>query len=115
MTTITLEKTQIEEKSLSFVDLKELSFEQAARRIYEDKTDILVDLMGHTKDNRMEICAFRPAPIQVTWLGFPGTTGVDFFDYIIMDKITSPPENATVSIRTIPNFFQLIRAHIIFR
>ncbi len=77
-----------------FIDLRELSFKEAARRIYEDKPDILVDLMGHTKDNRIEICAFRPAPIQVTWLGFPSTTGADFFDYLIGDKITTPPEHA---------------------
>ncbi|NJL58361.1 MAG: hypothetical protein HC887_00635 [Desulfobacteraceae bacterium] len=55
--------------------------------------DILIDLMGHTTNCRLEICALRPAKIQCTWLGYPGTTGADFFDYIITDKIVSPPEH----------------------
>jgi predicted O-linked N-acetylglucosamine transferase (SPINDLY family) len=87
-------RRQIQKDCDRFLDLRELSFEDAARRIYEDKPDILVDLMGHTKDNRIEICAFRPAPIQATWLGFPSTSGAEFFDYLIGDKITTPPEHA---------------------
>lgn len=76
-----------------FVDVRSLSHEEAAARIYEDGVDILVELMGHTKDNRLDICAFRPAPIQVTYLGYPGTTGTDFLDYIITDRWVTPPEH----------------------
>jgi protein O-GlcNAc transferase len=50
--------------------------------------------MGHTRGNRLEICALRPAPIQVSYLGFLGTTGSDFIDYIITDKIVTPKEHA---------------------
>ena len=77
-----------------FVDIRNLSHADAAKRIYEDQVDILVDLMGHTRDNRLEICALRPAPIQVRYLGLAGTTGADFFDYIITDRIVTP-ENHT--------------------
>jgi pentatricopeptide repeat protein len=73
-----------------FIDIRNLSNTDAAQRIYNDRVDILVDLMGHTGFSRMDICAFRPAPVQVTWLGFPGTSGADFIDYIITDKTISP-------------------------
>jgi protein O-GlcNAc transferase len=46
--------------------------------------------MGHIAGNRLEICALRPAPIQVSYLGFPGTSGADFFDYLITDRIVTP-------------------------
>ncbi len=77
-----------------FVDMIQMSYVDAAKRIYEDGIDILVDLMGHTTNSRLEICVLRPAPIQMTWLGFAGTSGADFFDYIITDKVVSPPEHA---------------------
>ena len=66
----------------------------AAKRIYQDKVDILVDLIGYTKGNRMAIFACRPAPIQVRYLGFPGTTGADFYDYFVTDKIATPQDHA---------------------
>ena len=73
-----------------FVDIRSLNSLEAARRIYDDRVDILVELGGHTAGSRLDICALRPAPIQVTYLGFPGTTGAKFIDYIITDKIVSP-------------------------
>ncbi len=77
-----------------FVELRGLSHLDAAKRISEDGTDILVDLKGHMKDNRLEICALRPAPVQVTYLGFPGTTGADFFGYMMTDPIVTPKNHA---------------------
>ena len=73
-----------------FINIREESFMDAAKRIFEDEVDILVDLKGHTKGGRLSICAFRPAPIQVHYLGFPGTTGADFIDYIITDRTVTP-------------------------
>ena len=73
-----------------FVDIAGLSDIEAAKRISKDKIDILVDLKGHTRDSRLGIVALRPAPIQIAWLGFPGTTGAPFIDYIITDKIVTP-------------------------
>ncbi|MGE0084932.1 MAG: tetratricopeptide repeat protein [Desulfococcaceae bacterium] len=73
-----------------FTDIRGLSHMDAAKQIYNDQADILIDLMGHTAGTRLEIFAQRPAPVQVTWLGYPGTTGADFFDYIVTDRIVTP-------------------------
>jgi protein O-GlcNAc transferase len=70
-----------------------MSHIKSAEKIFEDKVDILVDLAGHTEGNRMEICSCRPAPLQVRYLGMPGTTGADYFDYIITDPIVLPEEH----------------------
>jgi protein O-GlcNAc transferase len=86
-------KVKIAEYLDHFLDIREMSFTQAAERINADKINILIDLTGHAKDNRMEICALRPAPIQVSYLGFPGTSGSYFMDFIIADKVTIPEEH----------------------
>ena len=78
-----------------FVDLRNFGHADAAKSIYDDGVDILVDLMGHTRDNRLEACALRAAPIQVRYLDFPGTSGADFFDYLITDRIVSPEDHAS--------------------
>jgi protein O-GlcNAc transferase len=77
-----------------FVDISNLSYSDAAKCIYEDRVDILVDLKGYTMDNRLDICGLRPAPVQVNYLGFPASTGADFIDYIITDKIVTPKDHA---------------------
>ena len=73
-----------------FVVLADDSFIDAAERIYRDGVDILVDLKGYTQGARPEIMALRPAPVQVNWLGYPGTMGADFIDYIIADNFIIP-------------------------
>lgn len=78
----------------AFVDLSEMDSIAAAQRIHDDEVDILVDLKGYTRQNRLEIAAQRPAPLQVSWLGFPGTSGADFFDYIVTDDVVTPPDAA---------------------
>lgn len=65
----------------------------AAKIIADDGIDILVDLSGHTMKNRMTLFAYRPAPVMVTYLGFPGTTGLDAMDYRLTDR-WADPENA---------------------
>ena len=75
-----------------YVNIANLNFCDAARVINEDKIDILVDLKGHTRDDRLVIFAFRPVPVQVTYLGFPGTLGADFIDYNVVDKVIVPRE-----------------------
>jgi protein O-GlcNAc transferase len=77
-----------------FVDIRESGHWEAARRICLDGVDILVDLCGFSQGNRLEIAALRPAPVQVRWLGMPGTTGADFFDYLITDRVVTPPVEA---------------------
>ena len=59
--------------------------------IRRDGIDILVDLSGHTDKNRLQLFALRPAPIQASWLGYFGTTGLAAMDYILMDAISAPP------------------------
>lgn len=73
-----------------FIDISRLDDHQAAKRIHSDEVDIIVDLLGYLKNSRLAICAHRPAPIQVRFLGFVGTTGAEFFDYMISDAITTP-------------------------
>jgi predicted O-linked N-acetylglucosamine transferase (SPINDLY family)/SAM-dependent methyltransferase len=74
----------------SFANVGPLSHAEAAKRINRDGIDILVDLKGHTPGARTEIIACRPAPIQVSYLGYPGTMGADFIDYIIADDFVAP-------------------------
>ncbi|WP_040476847.1 O-linked N-acetylglucosamine transferase, SPINDLY family protein [Paramagnetospirillum caucaseum] len=74
-----------------WVELGRLSDADAAGRIRADGIDILVDLKGHTGMARTGILAARPAPLQVAWLGFPGTFGGSCMDYIIADRFVIPP------------------------
>ncbi|MFA5238952.1 MAG: hypothetical protein WC476_04480 [Phycisphaerae bacterium] len=67
--------------------------EKAAKLIEADKIDILVDLAGHTAGNRLSVLARRPAPIQVTYLGYPDTTGTEQVDYRLTDKWADSPES----------------------
>lgn len=77
-----------------FEDIRALTTEQAARKIHAEGIDILIDLKGYTAHTRSQILALRPAPLQVNYLGYPGTMGADFVDYLIGDPIVTPPEHA---------------------
>jgi protein O-GlcNAc transferase len=87
-------RNQIMEESDQFIDIRESSHIDAAKRIYADGVDILVDLKGHTKGARLGILECRAAPIQVHYLGYPGTTGADCIDYLITDRIVTPEDHA---------------------
>ncbi len=73
-----------------FVDVRHETHRAIAERIARDGVDILVDLKGHTGEGRPEIFALRPAPVQVNYLGYPGSTGADFIDYILADRVVIP-------------------------
>lgn len=67
-----------------------LSDESLAQRIYADRIDILIDLSGHTAKNRLLAFARKPAPVQVSWIGYPGTTGLKAMDYYLADRFKFP-------------------------
>ncbi len=74
-----------------FVSIASMSDAEAAQRIRADAIDILVDLNGHTAHNRLPLFFLKPAPVQVSWLGYLGTTGVPTIDYRLTDVFTDPP------------------------
>jgi protein O-GlcNAc transferase len=90
-------------------DITSLTHQQTAARIMADGIDILIDLKGHTSAARTEVFALRPAPVQVSWLGFPGTLGTSFFDYLIADDFIVPAgeeRHYTEAIVRLPGVYQ---------
>jgi predicted O-linked N-acetylglucosamine transferase (SPINDLY family) len=77
-----------------WVELQGQGAAQMAAAIRARQIDILVDAKGATHGSVMAVMAYRPAPLQVTWLGFPGTSGAPYIDYLIGDAVVSPIEHA---------------------
>ena len=74
-----------------FRDLPKATPEQIAQRIHEDRIDIAIELAGHTSIYILEAMLYRPAPVQISWLGYPNSTGCSTIDYRISDCIADPP------------------------
>ncbi len=87
-------RRRVEAAADQFVDLRGSSDGQAAARVRADGIDILIDLMGHTRGHRLGVLAARPAPVQVSYLGYPGSTGANFIDYLIGDPLVTPVDLA---------------------
>ena len=82
---------RIQDHADQWRNIVEMSDEEVAELIQKDEIDILVDLAGHTANNRILVFARKPAPIQVSWIGYLATTGLSTMDYKIADKYTDPP------------------------
>jgi protein O-GlcNAc transferase len=76
-----------------FIDVRDNSDQEIAALMRRAEIDIAVDLMGFTKDNRLDVLARRAAPIQVSYLGYPGTTGAFYMDYILADATVIPEDH----------------------
>lgn len=73
-----------------WIDAHEMDPEDIAKMIKKNNIDILIDLNGHADHPKLELYAYRPAPIQISFLGYPGTTGAKFMDYYVGDSISTP-------------------------
>ncbi|MBE8952504.1 MAG: glycosyltransferase [Quinella sp. 1Q7] len=74
----------------NFRDILDKTSAEVAKRIVDDEIDILVDLAGHTANNSLDVLAYKPAPIQISGIGYMSTTGLDTVDYFLADKFTDP-------------------------
>ncbi|MGP0090121.1 MAG: tetratricopeptide repeat protein [Xanthobacteraceae bacterium] len=93
-----------------FYNVRRKGDEEVAKLLHDLQVDIAIDLMGYTQDARPGILAYRPAPIQTSYLGFLGTTGAEFIDYIIVDKTAVPLEHQpfyTERIVHLPDCYQV--------
>jgi predicted O-linked N-acetylglucosamine transferase (SPINDLY family) len=102
-------RRRIEAAFDTFHDVQDKSDFEIATFLRDEKIDIAVDLMGYTRDNRVGALAYRPAPIQVSYLGYPGTLGAKFMDYILVDRFVAPPETQpffTEKLVHLPNSYQ---------
>lgn len=104
------ETRQIKKSVDHFHDILPLNTTQAVNQIQSDGIDILVDLKGHTQGVRLGVIAQRPAPIQMHYLGYPGTFGADSIDYIIADPYTAPEgsdSQFTEAVIRLPHCYQM--------
>jgi protein O-GlcNAc transferase len=102
-------RRRLEKSFERFVDARMLGDAEVARQIRVAEVDILIDLKGFTRDARTNIFARRAAPIQVNYLGYPGTMGASYFDYLIADSIIIPASHRhgySEKIVCLPNSYQ---------
>jgi protein O-GlcNAc transferase len=93
-----------------FVDVRSRGDEETARLLHEMQVDVAIDLKGYTTGARPEILSYRPAPVQVSYLGFPGTMAAPFIDYIVADRWVLPAEarvHYTEQVVYLPDSYQV--------
>ncbi|MDB2600353.1 tetratricopeptide repeat protein [Amylibacter sp.] len=86
-------RQRLESSFDSFTDVQRMSDRDITLKVRQDEIDIAIDLNGYTENARTGIFAYRAAPIQINYLGYPGTLGVDFMDYIVADRFLIPSKN----------------------
>ena len=96
-------------------EITRLGDAEAAAVIAQDEIDLLVDLSGHTGENRLMLFARRPAPVQATWIGYPNTTGMRCMDYRLTDSVSDPPgmteAHYTEKLVRLPDTFSCYEPH----
>ena len=100
-------RTSIKKCVDHFIDINQMSDKDVALLSRQYEIDIAVDLGGHTKDSRMSAFSFRAAPVQVGYLGYPGTTGADYMDYILADPVIVSADdycNYVEKVVTLPSY-----------
>jgi len=103
-------RQRIEQGCENFIDVAGQSFIDIAQRIHDNGINILIDLGVYNTHAMTEIFALRPAPVQVSYLGFPGTSGSDFYDYILTDRTVTPPDQQqwfSEKFAYLPNCYQV--------
>ncbi|MDD1608479.1 MAG: tetratricopeptide repeat protein, partial [Methylococcaceae bacterium] len=103
-------RSRLEAAFDQFIDVNQQSDEQVVRLARELEIDIAIDLKGFTQHARTELFAMRVAPIQVNYLGYPGTMGADYIDYLVADSVLIPTEYQAYyseKIATLPNSYQV--------
>jgi predicted O-linked N-acetylglucosamine transferase (SPINDLY family) len=103
-------RARLERAFDKFVDVRAMSDAQSARLMCEMEVDIAVDLKGHTADSRMAILAHRPAPLQLTYLGYPGSVGATYIDYVLADRVVVRPADEhfyTEKVVYLPDSYQV--------
>lgn len=105
---------RLKDKTNNWRDIQHASDEQVVQQIRQDEIDILIDLAGHTAGNRLPIFTHKPAPIQATYLGYYGTTGLTQIDYWISDY-TLHPDNLIKNDLSSESHWRLPRAYVSYR
>jgi protein O-GlcNAc transferase len=103
-------RKRLEQAFDRFADVEKRSDAEVLRLMREQPVDIAVDLKGHTKGARLAVFAQRAAPLQVSYLGYPGTLGAPFFDYVIADRVVIPQEDErfyTEAVAALPGSYQV--------
>ena len=102
-------RQRLEKSFDSFTDVQSMSDRDIALQVRQDEIDIAIDLNGYTQQARTGLFSYRAAPIQVNYLGYPGTLGADFMDYIVADPILIPEgkrQHYSEQIIYLPNSYQ---------
>lgn len=101
-------------RRVTWRDLRERAPRKAARLIAEDKIDILVDLSGHSQDNALPIMAYRPAPVQVSGIGYTNTTGLHGIDYFLSDEVCIPKGDLQAEAGFTERILRLPHSHLCY-
>jgi predicted O-linked N-acetylglucosamine transferase (SPINDLY family) len=86
-------RARLEKGFDKFIDVRSMGDADVAERLRDAETDIVIDLKGYTQEGRPGILAYRPAPVQAQYLGYPGTMAADYVDYVIADRTVIPEEH----------------------